>query len=60
MDTENSNISRAEEVKVLANEAFKGINVSVICFLIVCGIKMKVCIAAMHGPLNIFVFIKNK
>ena len=33
MDTENSNILRAEEVKVLANEAFKGINISAFCFL---------------------------
>lgn len=33
METENSNISRAEEVKVLANEAFKGSNVPAFCFL---------------------------
>lgn len=33
METEKSNISRAEEVKVLANEAFKGINVPALCFL---------------------------
>ena len=32
METENSSISCAEEIKVLANEAFKG-NVYSICFL---------------------------
>lgn len=32
METENSSVSRAEEIKVLANEAFQG-NVSAICFL---------------------------
>lgn len=38
METENSNISHAEELKVLANEAFKGINLSfcIIGYVLTC------------------------
>lgn len=33
METENSSVSRAEELKVLANEAFRGTGLSFIVYL---------------------------